>query len=88
MGMRMYSCNALARVTLRDTQGSTSDRWSIVVALLRDPARESNRLARLLARWPSESRVHRILDPVGRPPARPGPSQAPRVRVIRAPISR
>lgn len=88
MGMRMYSCNALARVTLRDTQGSTSDRWSIVVALLREPAREGNRLARLLARWPAESKVHRILDPVGRPPARPGPSQGPRYGCIRAPTSR
>ena len=80
MGMRIYSCNALVRVPLRSTQGSASDRWSIVVALLLDPARESTRLARLLARWSASAKVHLILDHDGGPKTEPAPkTEAPAV---------
>lgn len=39
-----------------------ASRWSLVVALLVDPERESARLARLLERLPAARRVHLIRD--------------------------
>ncbi|HEY0876912.1 MAG TPA: hypothetical protein VGE10_00520 [Zeimonas sp.] len=43
-------------------------RWSIVVALLFNPERESNRLAALLERMPTERRRHEIEDDCMRRP--------------------
>jgi hypothetical protein len=39
-----------------------SDRWPLIVALLRSPAAESRRLAALLTRWPATVRRHALSD--------------------------
>ena len=35
-------------------------RWHLIYLLIRDPDRVSRRLVRLLDRWPTETRRHRI----------------------------
>lgn len=49
---------------------------AFTVAMLTDPKREARRLARLLNRWPATVRVHRILDPAGRPAKAKGTGSA------------
>lgn len=46
----------------RSETNAAAARWPIVVALLVDPEREANRLARLLERLPAARRVHRVGD--------------------------
>lgn len=65
--MNRYSCNALVRVPPRSTPSQS--RWSLIVALLTDPVRESRRLIAELSRWPATAMRHSILDAGGRPPA-------------------
>jgi len=52
----------------RSETDAAAARWPIVVALLVDPEREANRLARLLDALPTERRRHEIADDVQRRP--------------------
>jgi len=62
-GKSMQDCTNLeAGRTVDKLAEKSGARWQIVVALLVNPERESNRLAALLDRLPTDRRVHECLD--------------------------